>query len=51
MAFQLPSLDNLEMQMQFALNEGAFVVYWNHQVRHFDYLVLEEDQTQLTTEL
>ena len=51
MAFQLLSLDNLEMQMWFALNEGASVVYWNHQVRHFDYLLLEEDRTQLTTEL
>ena len=38
------------MQMRFALNEGASVVYWNHQVRHFDYLVLEKDRTQLTME-
>lgn len=51
MAFQLLSVDNLEMQMRFALNEGASVVYWNHQLGHFDYLVLEEDRSQLTTEL
>ena len=51
MAFHLLSVDNLQMQMWFALNEGASVVYWNHQLGHFDYLVLEEDRSQLTTEI
>ena len=45
------SLDDLENQLAYALNDGASVVYWNHRMVSCDWLILEEDRAKLRGEL
>ena len=47
----LLSLDNLEKQLAYALNDGASVVFWSHRRLSCDWLILEEDRTKLRGEL
>ncbi len=41
------SLEALEKKIEEYINYGAFVIYWNHQVHAFNYL-LESDQEFMT---
>ncbi len=44
------SLEVLEKRIEDYINDGAFMIYWNHQVEAFDYL-LESDQEIMTNEM
>ncbi len=50
MAFMILSLEVLEKRIEDYLNDGAFMIYWNHQLEAFDYL-LESDEELMRMEI
>ena len=50
MAFMTLSLEVLEKRIEDYINDGAFMIYWNHQVEAFDYL-RESDEKFMKIEL
>jgi hypothetical protein len=50
MAFLALSLEELENTIEDFINNGAFMIYWNHQMDAFDYL-LESDEVIIRHEI
>ena len=50
MAFMTLSLEVLEKRIEDYINDGAFMIYWNHQFEAFDYL-LESDEEIMRIEI
>jgi hypothetical protein len=50
MAFLALSLEELENKIEEYINEGAFMIYWNHRMDIFDYL-LESDEIIIRHEI
>ncbi len=50
MAFLALSLEELENTIEDYINNGAFMIYWNHQMDCFDYL-LESDEVIIRHEI
>lgn len=50
MAFMTLSLEVLEERIEDYINDGAFMIYWNHQSKAFDYL-LESDEEIMRIEI
>ena len=50
MAFMTLSLEVLEKRIEDYINDGAFMIYWNHQLEAFDYL-LESDEEIMRMEM
>ena len=50
MAFMTLSLEVLEKTIEDYINDGAFMIYWNHQFEAFDYL-LESDEEIMRIEI
>ena len=50
MAFMTLSLEVLEKRIEDYINDGAFMIYWNHQFEAFDYL-RESDEEIMRMEM
>ena len=50
MAFMTLSLEVLEKRIEDYINDGAFMIYWNHQFEAFDYL-RESDEEIMRIEI
>ena len=50
MAFMTLSLEVLEKRIEDYINDGAFMIYWNHQFEAFDYL-RESDEEIMRIEM
>ncbi len=50
MAFMTLSLEALEKRIEDYINDGAFMIFWNHQIGTFDYL-LESDEEIMRGEI
>ena len=50
MAFMILSLEVLEKKIEDYINDGAFMIYWNHQHEVFDYLC-ESDEELIRMEM
>jgi hypothetical protein len=50
MAFLALSLEVLEHKIEAYINDGAFMIYWNHRMRIFDYF-LESDEIHIRHEI
>jgi hypothetical protein len=50
MAFMTLSLEVLEKTIEDYINDGAFMIYWNHQLEAFDYL-RESDEEIMRIEI
>lgn len=50
MAYMTLSLEVLEKRIEDYINHGAFMIYWNHQYKTFDYL-LESDEEIMRNEM
>jgi hypothetical protein len=50
MAFLALSLEVLENKIEAYINDGAFMTYWNHRMRIFDYF-LESDEIHIRHEI
>ena len=44
MAFMILSLEVLEKKIEDYINDGAFMIYWNHQFEAFDYLCESDEE-------
>jgi hypothetical protein len=50
MSFFTLSLEELENKIESYINDGAFMIYWNHRMEIFDYL-LQSDGAIITREI
>jgi hypothetical protein len=50
MLFFTLSLEELENKIESYINDGAFMIYWNHRMEIFDYL-LQSDGAIITREI